>query len=416
MQITQRKINVTPVLLIKVALIGLLLLQVYSYMQADWVASSSVWSDVITLSKHATSNKFVELVRLALFFAIILASLVMHKHNAHSWIYIFVLTSFVIVYSAEAVMNIGISDAIYSGNLPIIYLLIAGFFLGEKTCAWDGIKGVFLYLMLAYAVLFAVEFIDSYMQFGWVIYSNSSMMTYYSQLFWLSVAYIYVCITDEKRKVLIYPILIVLFVGAVLLRSRSWLIQAVLLIIIASFTMYRKKKKSMRVLIKGLIVVGAILIIATVLLNTYFKPFLDSLLEKGDVDSRGFQYIEMLEQVEPYKWLFGQGMTATYTSKLYGEYAFIDNEFFYMSFHYGIFFALIYFAPYVMTVLNCLRAGKNMSFGLFSALVIILWIASVNGLSVFNRIHLDIKSFIMPFLAGHIYQTAKDYLEKENEL
>ena len=124
----------------------------------------------------------------------------------------------------------------------------------------------------------------------------------------------------------------------------------------------------------------------------------------------------MLEQVEPYQWLFGQGMTATYTSQLYGDYTFIDNEFFYMSFHYGVFFALAYFVPYIIAFCSCLNNKKTMSFWLFSALMIFLWVASVNGLSVYNRIHLDVKSFIMPFLAGHIYQTALDSAKKRSEL
>ena len=55
-----------------------------------------------------------------------------------------------------------------------------------------------------------------------------------------------------------------------------------------------------------------------------------------------------------------------------------------------------------------------MQFWLFSALIIFLWVASVNGLSVFNRIHLDVKSFIMPLLAGHIYQTAMDSAAKRS--
>ena len=350
----------------------------------------------------------MEAVRFALLFAILIATLILPKYKSRPWIYIIAIAGFSLIYSVEAITDIGISRAIYSGNLPLIYLLVTGFLVGRKESVWNGVKKIIPLFVLVYVMLFSYEFIDSYSQFGWAVYQNSSMMTYYAHLFWLSVAYIYMCITENKFKGLVYPLLIILCIGSFLLRSRSWVIQAILLLIITAFTMYKRKKRSINSIIKGFVVVSVIAIVAIVLLTTYFSQFVESLIEKGDVDSRSFQYIEMLEQVEPYKWLFGQGMTATYVSKLYGEYTFIDNEIFYMSFHYGIFFAITYFVPYLMAFVGCFKYRRNMRFWLFSALVIFLWIASVNGLSVFNRIHLDIKSFIMPLLAGHIYQTAID--------
>lgn len=395
-------------MLINISLISLFLLQVYSYIRADWVPETSVWSSVTLLHKFAYSNKFMELIRFAILFLILIATIILSKHKKNQWIYIVILSGFVAIYTVEAVLDIGVSKAIYSGNLPLIYLLIAGFLVGQKKTVWEGVKKLFPIFMIAYAALFIYEFVDSYSKFGWVIYQNSSMMTYYAHMFWLSVAYIYVCITEGMRAFIVYPILIVLLIGAICLRSRSWVIQAVLLIIITAFTAPRREKKAGKATIKAIFVLVVIAAIAALLLNTYFGEFVKSLLEKGDADSRSFQYVEMLEQVEPYQWLFGQGMNATYTSKLYGEYTFIDNEIFYMSFHYGIFFAIIYFVPYLIALIGCFKHRKSMSFWLFSALVIFLWVASVNGLSVFNRIHLDIKSFIMPFLAGHIFQTAKD--------
>lgn len=405
-------LKITPQLLVNVSLIGMLILQVCSYMQSEWVPSTSFWSDVTMLSKYAESNKIIEFIRLVLFCAIIFASLVMQKHGKTAWIYIFALSSFAIVYSFEAIRELNVVRAIYSGNLPIVYMLVFGFLLGQKKSIWESVKKLLPILMMIYVMLFVYEFVDSYSRFGWVIYSNSSMMAYYSHLFWLSVVYIYSCITDNKKKILIYPLLVVLFIGAILLRSRSWVIQSALLILISSFTMYRKKNRNLRALIKGLAIVVVITIVIVALLNTFFGDFVNSLIEKGGNDTRSRNYIEMLEQVEPYKWLFGQGMTATYISKGQ-DYSFIDNELFYMSFHYGVFFAIIYFTPYLVAIVKCIQKGNKMQFWLFSALLIFLWVASVNGLSVFNRIHLDIKSFVMPFLAGHIYQTAIDSSAEE---
>ena len=410
------KTVITPQILINISLIGLLLLQIVSYARAEWVSDTNIWNDAVLLYKNTYSNKVMEAIRYGLLFLILAASLMMSKHKAKSWIFITVIAGFAAVYSAQAILEIGLSRAMYSGNLPVIYLLVVGFFIGQKKEVWDGVKKLLPLLLVAYVILFVYEFVDSNIRFGWVIYQNSSMMAYYSHLFWVSVAYIYTCITENKRKVFIFPLLIILFIGAIILRSRSWVIQAALLILITSFTMHRQKNNRIKALVGGIVVVIVAAVIISVLLGAFFGDFVDSLIEKGDNDSRSFQYIEMLEQVEPYKWLFGQGMTATYLSSMYGEYTFIDNELFYMSFHYGIFFAVIYFIPYVLAIFKCIEHRKSLRFWLFAALMIVLWVASVNGLSVYNRIHLDIKSFLMPFLAGHIYQTAIDSSAEEIEI
>ena len=403
----KERITITPHLLICVSLIGLLVLQIISYARAEWVGETGVWTDVVLLSKNAYSNKIMEAFRFGFLALVLIGSLLLLTYDAKSWIGIVVLSGFAIVYSAGAIFDIGLSRAMYSGNLPLIYLLVIGFFVGQKQSVWENVKRLFLPLVIVYAILFTYEFIDSYSKYGWVIYQNSSMMAYYSHLFWTSLAYIYCCITEKKKKILIYPILIVLFIGAIVLRSRGWVVQAALLILITSFTLYREKKPGLKSTLKGVAVITVISIVAAGLLDFYFSEFVMSLEEKGLADSRSLQYIEILGQTEPYKWILGQGISATYIHK--GESTrFIDNQTLYIAFHYGALFTMCYFLPYFFAMGKCVQKATKMRFWLFSALVVFLWIASVNGLSVYNGIQLDVKSFIMPFLAGHIYQMAKD--------
>ena len=247
----KERITITPHLLICVSLIGLLVLQIISYARAEWVGETGVWTDVVLLSKNAYSNKIMEAFRFGFLALVLIGSLLLLTYDAKSWIGIVVLSGFAIVYSAGAIFDIGLSRAMYSGNLPLIYLLVIGFFVGQKQSVWENVKRLFLPLVIVYAILFTYEFIDSYSKYGWVIYQNSSMMAYYSHLFWTSLAYIYCCITEKKKKILIYPILIVLFIGAIVLRSRGWVVQAALLILITSFTLYREKKPGLKSTLKG---------------------------------------------------------------------------------------------------------------------------------------------------------------------
>ena len=404
----------TPALILKIALIGLFLLQVYSYLKADWVTSATIGSSTTLLYKFAYSNKVMELVRYCLLLLIVLVSVLIVKHNRLSWVYIYILAAFAVVYSAEAILDVGISKALYSGNLPAIYLLVLAFFLGRIHVIWDGVKEIIPVFVIAYMLLLAYEFIDSYAEYGWVIYQNSSMMAYYSHLFALSLAFIFINVTEGKKSLFVHLVLLVLIIGAVLVRSRAWVIQSIVVSVVVSLTMYRRKNKSIVALIKGVVVIALIAVVCITILTVFLGDFVESLIAKGDHDSRSLQYIELLEQTEPHKWLFGQGMNATYSHKHNSAYAFIDNEIFYMSFHYGIFFTFLYFVPYLMAIVKCFKHRRTMKFWMFAAIIIFLWVASVNGLSVFNRIHLDVKSFIMPLFVGHIYQTAKDSTKKRS--
>ena len=413
--LSEKKAKISPALILKIAIIGLFLLQVYSYFKADWVSSTQIWTSTTLLYKHAYSNKAMELIRYLILAVIVFVSAFMVKHDKISMIYMYLIVAFTVVYSVEGIMEVGLSKAMYSGNMPAIYMLVLAFFLGRVKTIWDEFKKTIPLFVIAYILLLAFEFVDSYSAYGWVIYQNSSMMAYYAHLFAFSLIYLYTNIVEGKKSIFVYLVLLALVVGAFLVRSRGWVIESVIVVSVVSLTMYRRKNKSATALIKGIIVLAVITVVFATVLTVFFGEFVNSLVEKGTTDSRSLQYIELLEQTEPYKWLFGQGMNATYTHKNEVGYAFIDNEIFYMSFHYGIFFTTLYFAPYVLAILKCIKTGKKLKFWLFSAIIIFLWVASVNGLSVFNRIHLDAKSFIVPFLAGHIYQTAIDSAEKRSE-
>lgn len=406
----------TPGTIIIFSLLILLALQVYSYLRAPWTADVNEWSKVILLSKFAYSNRYMEIIRYYVLLLIMTASLFLIKQNKGDEIYIFFLFVFPVVYTVDAIAEGGIAGALYSGNLPIVYMLLLGFFAGQKQSVWEQVKRIVPFLTCVYLLLFLYEFADSYIRFGWVIYQNSSMMAYFAHLFWTTVFYAYVTISERKRTVWIYVLLFAVLMGAVLIHSRSWVIQAILLNLVVVFTIQRRKNKAALFFVRALMIFLLLILVFWLVAGAYLQPFLQALFDKGVEDSRSVQYAEMLGQVESYKWIFGQGMYATYSSDLYGDYTFIDNELFYMSFHYGLIFALIYFFPYLSTVFTCIRCRKYMPLCVFSACVILLWLASVNGLSVFNRIHLDVKSFLMPFLAGHIYRMAKDSLPKRGKI
>ena len=406
-----RKIISSSGIIIIAALSVLILVQIYSYAISSWEIDVKSARFAV---KTAALNNFIVIPRLLAFLAIALVLFRNSFRNFSNTLYSFVFFLFCIAHTLLAMLDLGISTALYSSNIPFYYLLIFGFFAGRKEELWLTVKKAILPFTLVYIVAFFYEFAFSYINYGWVIYQNSSVMVYFSNAFWLVATYIYIRISEKGNGLLIYLFPVVLLIGAVIIRSRSWVIQSILLLVIAVIgSVFSGKKRSNR-FIRSFILIAVFLGIAALVLYGYFGEFVDSVLDKGATDTRTYQYEEIFAQTPWYKWILGQGMTATYHSSVYGDYSFIDNEFVYLSFHYGVFFATLYFVPYIVAFVKNLKARKNVPAFLFSFGIILLWLASVNGLSVYNRIFFDVKSFVMPFLAGHICKVANDNLQIEN--
>ena len=406
----QKIISYSGIILIA-ALAVLIFVQLYAYAISSWEIDAKSARYAV---KTAALNNTIVVPRLLAFFTIVFVLLINSFRNLSNSLYSLVLLMFCVVHTLLAMLDLGVATGLYSSNLPLYYLLVFGFFAGKKEELWLTVKKAILPFTLIYLVAFFYEFAFSYINYGWVIYQNSSVMVYFSNAFWLVATYIYTRISENKTKLLIYLFPVVLLIGAVIIRSRSWVIQSILLLVITVIgAVFSGKKRSNR-FISSFVLIAVLLGIAALVLYGYFGEFVDSVLDKGTTDTRSFQYEEIFSQTPFYKWIFGQGMTATYHSSIYGDYSFIDNEFVYLSFHYGAIFATLYFVPYIVAFVKNLKARKSIPAFLFSFGIILLWLTSVNGLSVFNRIFLDVKSFVMPFLAGHICKVANDNLQIEN--
>ena len=396
---------------IKAAIFLFAILQLYSYSIAHWEIVRREWSVYVFATKMAFWNRSNVLVRYGAFIALFFVMAKYALTEKRGAVYFTIMFSFCIVHTLLVILDVGMVTGLYSSNIPINYLLILGFWVGKKRKTWLAVKRIVFPLALIYMGAFLYEFVVSYINYGWLVYQNSSLMSYYSNAFWLCAIEIYIRITEKKSKKIVYILPVVLLIGAVIIRSRSWVIQSILLLVITVGTVMKLNPHKSSKFLKTFIVVSIVMIVAFIVLANYFGAFLDSLITKGSSDTRSFQYVEMLEQAPWYKWILGQGMSATYESKLYGDYRFIDNELIYLSFHYGVIFTVAYFLPYIWAIIKAWKARKKLPILMCGLWIAILWLMSVNGLSVYNRILMDIKSFIMPLFAGHIYAEANNVLK-----
>ena len=402
--------------ILKISLFLLVAVHLYSYANSDWQIVENEWNHILYASKFAAIDKQILFPRYLVLSGIFLISAFYSFRRQIGAVYSFLFCGLCFIHAFWAFSDLGIATGLYSSNIPLNYLLLLGFWVGMEESVFDTVKTAFFPLALLYAAAFIAEFVDSYSRFGWVIYQNSSLMSYFSNMFWLAAAAVYVRVSEKKTIGWGYLFPLFLFIAAFILRSRSWIIQSVLFLLLtaAEAGKNRKTEKGSRP-IRSILIAVVLMAVAVFILTRYFDAFVESVLNKGTTDSRTFQYEEMFAQTPRYKWIFGQGMTATYTSALYGEYAFIDNETLYLSFHYGVIFAVLYFAPYIGALFKAIKARKELPAFLFGFGMMVLWLCSINGLSVYNRILLDTKSFLMPLLAGRLYYTAKEALRKKGD-
>lgn len=394
--------------ILMLAIIGLGLLQIYSYTLGSW-NSTVTGSMTVILENGGGYNSWMAILKYILFF-IILYFILKYSNNriGKSLLSVGVVFFVSVGYAFLTIFDHGINESLYLSDFPLMYLFIIGFYSGQDENIWEAIKKTTSILLPIYFLAFIFQFYTTYKMYGWAMYGKSPVVAFYSQLFWLICIFIFVQIENvydigKKISSLCYVFLVLLPIGAVLIRSRGWLIQSFLLMIIVMVTLGRMNLVSNSRL-KNFMILLVIITGVFIGLTYVFPLYLDSIIAKGTSDTRSFQYNEIFEQTNTFQWLLGQGIDATYTSSLYGQYSYIDNSFLFIAFHYGLPLSIAYFWTYLKSIFAVIRNRRNVNnLMLLYIGLVVLWVLSLNGLSIYNGISMDVKSILMPVLAGHIF-------------
>lgn len=123
------------------------------------------------------------------------------------------------------------------------------------------------------------------------------------------------------------------------------------------------------------------------------------LYNKLGQNSRSHQYAEIAKASSLMGWLFGNGATAVYYDSAQGYIANIDNQYLFISFHYGAVFLLMWLGPQLMTAVSVLKKGSKK---VISLLPILCWFMALGGLSIFNVVYCDLKHVLIMLYMGHI--------------
>lgn len=313
--------------------------------------------------------------------------------NFNLIIFLFVITAWTFI----SFMQVGVHDTLYRSSNPLVYLTVLAIIIGFDSNMWAKLSKISFLLAVLNISLAYFYYFNLTMIYSGALLGNSPVMTYFVAGFWLTAVSL-VGYEDKSRKksALIYTQIVLLLILSIIVNSRGWMFQSIILMLLAAFHIGRTK--GIIRFIKAFLTITLIGLVAYYILDNYYLDYLITLIDKFGKDTRSFQYIEVFSQIPAYQFIIGGGIDAKYHSSLYGEYSYIDNQYIFILFHYGILMLLPYIYFYLYSILSVWKAKFviNKS-GMF---IVIMWLLALGGLSVYNWVIIDIKNFILPIVAG----------------
>lgn len=388
-------------------LVMLMLKDMISYNNVEWsmVPGSTSWEAL------GTTNYFTISLVLASLFCVIALSCFFYEKNKNFFSSVFNLNLFIIIFAIIGWTFIsfateGVQQTLYSSSNPLVYLTVLAVIIGTDDAIWNKLsKAAPLFAALNILLSFYSYFPFASMNVG-LLGGNSPTMTYFVSGFWfLAVAIIDYENKSRKSKILIYTLLTLCITLAVIINSRSWVIQSTILLFIAAFI--SKNKRIISKLLITCIIIALVSSIAYFIIDNYYVDYLVSFTNKLERDTRSFQYEEIFSQIPFYQFIFGGGIDATYQSSLYGDYRYIDNQYIMALFHYGILIFLPYVFFFVSSAWKLWKCNVKITkkIGCF---IVFLWLLALGGLSIYNVIIIDFKSILLPMVAGRCLFLSKE--------
>ncbi len=303
-----------------------------------------------------------------------------------------------IVWFILDVLDLGMDSVLYSTSNIFGYLTILAFVIGFQKELFETI----VRQCLPFALLLLAVSIVSYVQFSMQVrdgvLGNSKALVTFIAAFWLfCIGSIYNLKVKKFPLHLIKIIAAVFPVMALLLGSRGWLIQTVLWLLVYIYLEQSDKglKKAGKIIFYG----AAIALVLFYVINSHFNSAFNRLLDKGD--TRTFQYEQLFAQIDIWDLIVGQGQSFKYYQN--GElYSYIDNGYIMVLMRYGVLVAIPYVVCFVLPLIRAWKKRKKLGSDFGYAWIVLMWLMAIGGLSVYNMVIIDIKSILLPVVAGYL--------------
>lgn len=370
---------------------------VFSYRNARWVMGAY---GTVYKRANTSSSIYIFLLYSALIVTVLL-SLSQIRKSKGSFLFFFALLETVGFYFIRSFLEDGAYKAITNPTTPLVYILVLAVYIGMQDDLWTVVNGILPWMIGCLCALLFYEYIMLFASYGVVVIGNSPLIYYYVDLFWCVTVYLTSKILNGVKLSWKHIfLLMMLIVMAVIINSRSWIIQSCFVLI--SLYLFAPSDRKISEKIQRLFVIAVLTWIAWEILNTYFLGNLMNLYNKIGHDSRSHQYREIMNASTPLGWIFGNGALATYMDSVQGEITSIDNQFLYIAFHYGVILTAIWL---ILQLKMCFAVHKTVS--LIAIVPVVSWFMALGGLSVFNVVYCDLKQVVVMLYVGHVLSLCK---------
>lgn len=393
-----------------------MLKQIYSFINVQWV--NQLGSSA--LQAIGTTNYMTVLLSMVSLFCVLILAYRIYFKNSRAFSKSFNLNLIIILiatigWTFISFADVGLKNTFYISTNPLVYLTVLAFMIGFDNSLWSKFSQIvpkLAVINIALSFYYYLSFTSLYD--GGLLGGNTPVTSYLVTGFWLTAASLVGY--KEKNKSNLYFILaliVMLIVLSTIINSRGWVIQSIILLLVASFQVV-KRQRVVR-LLKTVFILLFVGSIAYYIIGNYYTDSLLSLMEKFGRDTRTFQYTEIFSQTSWYQFILGGGLNAKYYSHVFGEYAYIDNQFIFIAFRFGVFMLLPYIYFFITPVWLLWKTKMDIS-KKSGVLIIVMWLLALGGLSVYNVIVIDIKSIILPIIAGRCLYISKLYVRNSNKV
>lgn len=247
--------------------------------------------------------------------------------------------------------------------------------------------------VVAFALLIAtwLAMLQLIMQWGFFNFTGGVPgKELYSALIFVTWFYI---ASDKKTKVgFQYLFCISLIILAIIIKSRSWVIQSLFLAVVLLFKGGGGKK------INKTFMAIALSVILILLITYVFPDAFDALMLRIDNDSRSGQYVQFFRQVSGTDLLWGKGTNASYSFGKITQYKYIDNQVLFWAFHYGM--IPIFSFIYLLFRSICVNRFDR-ELDIYRMAVLSFLIAMI-GLSIYCNLAFNIQSIYISLVIGRL--------------
>lgn len=336
----------------------------------------------------STSNgRFASLFNLIqqISFSILLLRAISKSRKAN-WLVISISILGLLVYSLIAVANNeGNLTSILFGDVPTTVFVIPLFYLlsedpriRQSMKKWTLLLSVICFTASLISILKFKYLCGFGSYIGWC--PARDYFAFGISLYWSTVL---LNSNDEHGYFITMGLGILACIAALMLATRSWLIQPMLIMLVATFMAQGIDKVFKRTVIV-IVTTGT----ALLALSFIYPEVLDSFLIRIGEDTRSNQYEIFYSQIEPVSLLFGNGISVGYRYGTNSNYLFFDNQIVYLLFHFGVLSVI----PLLYVLSRCLFGSPKNSMCKYVAL---FYLMAILGLSTYYSYTINVGVVIL---------------------